>query len=382
MNQFLNYLSRCAEYLEIKGKTGYATEYVRVIDQPEVRVADLSTPKGLVAWNLIEDATFYNRLICYWLSKGDYERDKIEWETALTGGYALNAAGSVLEVFSDKSTLKKKSVFLQNSVLTIAGLLAALTTIGNFWDLLFAYPHITYRPDEKGFSIIQGEPINLKVALVNQIQTPNKDVTVQAAVMHDHRQSAPSADTTLEALTISENSIPELTGGEKRDLTITGKTLAPGDYKINFVTHTTAGRLRFDKEFHHTEVLKVWPERPTTRFDLQKYRDTNFRVFMGEVDIGRAEDNGVNCALEIDKLGKFQYFGLDAPVLPSVPPEVSYNGERGNDVFLIRWTIRPVKSKQTMWVNIKLIPPDATDWKVVKQAASFECQYAKGGSQP
>ncbi|WP_321965224.1 hypothetical protein [Paraburkholderia sp. J7] len=381
MGGFREYMKRLTSRSSASDQVGYVSEYVALPDVVLQPVGKLDTPRGLVAWNTINTTTQPPRLLCYWASKSAYEHDRLGWETALKPSYTLHAEGYVDEFHSERFSLGKNSRYLQNGVLAIAGLLAALTTIHNFWDLLFAPARVMFRYDDKDFNLIQGDAINLKLTLVNQIQTPNEDITVHAVAIPvvgqgtaAAAQAAPRASPPR-TLKVSETDIPELTGGEKRDLVVSGEPPAPGNYIVRVTVQTTAGLVRGSRQFDLNRPLKVWPDHPVTRFTLNGIRNSQDGAFAGEVDIGRAGAEVVECTIQIARSGEFAHYGFEASEAPRKAPVPVHRGPPGSDVFVIGWSMKPARAKQTVKVYVNLIPPGVTDWAAVKRVTAFECEY-------
>jgi hypothetical protein len=376
MSRWGGYVGRFVEGSQMNRAVGFMTEYSLPENEDQARLSDLKRPDGLIGWHTVTRSPGGLRLFCYWTSKDAFERDESTWQAAMGTGCTLIDKGLVGKFAPEKGHFIRWTTVLQTVVLALAGVLAAMTTIRNASDTIFASPHITLKDDRKPINVLESEDIQTKPVLVNQIQTTNTDVSVSAILVDMAANGTASTSGKQTPMQVSEAKIPELAGGEKRDLTIAGKAPPPGKYVIKIAATSNAGAWRSAQTVEILDDVRVWPTHPQPQ-PLVLFNSTpTIAKFDAAVDIGPASEFGVECALDI--AGLTDVGVVIAPVsaiqVTQIAPLIS--GTQNSGIYHLVWNFPAKTPMETVRFKFMMRRITETDWTKVMRSTQLACNYA------
>src|ERR1700744_1418756 len=137
---------------------------------------------GLLAWHLLYSGD--DRMaVTYWATKESADTAGDIWK--MSQGISRSYQGRLgaiegLHVGFFKRFRKSTPPLLQNTVILLAGVLAAITTIREFNEYLFAKPVITIQFDPQTTDFVKRRPLSIKFTLENETTEKNQDITIAA----------------------------------------------------------------------------------------------------------------------------------------------------------------------------------------------------------
>lgn len=367
--------TRLKESKSVVAQTGYFAEYT--IPTATLRTHDLQVPEGLVAWHVVNAPGVESCVITYWSSREAFLRDQKRWQAEIKGKLLSNHGWvGRIESYRPSWWTRIKPLHIVTIVLTLAGILAALETIERGFGRIFAEPAIALRHDVKRADVIEGDPLELKATVVNQIQTTHRGVEVKAKLKRrlapDQKQKEPPT------MIVSEASIRELTGYEKRDLTMTTPNApAAGEYDAEIDLTAHAGWWRGAGNPKAVQFVKIWPLRPSGRVQAIAVSDTRGRL-SGEIDVGPEATYGLDCEMQITGVASLRLmsFNTSAPQL-----DRTWNAANtpGQEVHVLNWSVPEFKAMRTIQFELILERDSPTKWDAVARATKLACSYRKRG---
>jgi hypothetical protein len=359
---------------------GYFTEYPTPADFDQKSASDLRIPSGLVAWHKVEDSVGGSRVLCYWTSRDSFMRDRGEWEANFAGAHNPTYMGLVGPVNGFKESLWTRGISIRDLIIGLSALLAAGATIKvNLVDVLLAKPAIAFRYDTKPVNVTQGEKIQLALVLINEKSVP-ADVRIDAW-LEPVRPILKGDARRRSVITGSEGDIPEVSGGEKRDINIAGDSTTPGDYEIVIRATARAGILQPAQSFGTRSRVKIWPELPTPVSAQWTAASPTVAELRGAVEIGRAWGPGIDCSIAVK--GKKSMIEESFSMTASTPASFSLPAYASTaDGYLYRhfWSIPDTKARQTIGVRLLLAHDPLMDIKDIEKATDFTCGFKSVGA--
>jgi len=376
MSRWGGYVGRFVDGSQKNLAVGFMTEYCLPENEDQARLVDLKRPDGLIGWHTVTGSSGGLRLFCYWTSKDAFERGQSTWQTALGTACTLIYKGLVGKFAPEKGHFIKWTTVLQNVVLALAGILAAVTTIRNASDTVFARPHITLKDDRKPINVLESGDIQTKPLLVNQIQTTNTDVSVSAILVDTAADGTASKSGKQTLMQVSEAKIPELTGGEKRDLTIAGKAPAPGKYIMKITATSNAGAWQPAQTVEISDDVRIWPTHPQPQPLALLSSTPTVAKFDAAVDIGPASESGVECAIDIAG-----FTDVDVVIAPVSAIQVTQkaplvSGTQNTGIYHRVWSFPAKTPMETARFKLMMHRNAETEWKEVTRSTQLACNYA------
>jgi len=270
-----------------------------------------------------------------------------------------------------------RTIKLHHVVLTLAGVLAAFETIENHSDRVVAAPSLALKDDSGRADVIEGESLQLKMTIVNQIRARHSDVQVAATLQSRESPPDPNKKTNALSMVVSEPRLPELTGHEKRDLVATIRAPMPGEYSAQIEVRADAGWFRPQGVVKAVKEVKVWPLQPLGTVYGLAVADTRGRL-AGKIDVGPEAGHGLDCELAIKGFAglKRMSFNTNAP-----QTDVGWHSSatRKHDAHVLAWTIPNLKEMQTIKFDLFLERGTATNWNDIARATKVVCGYRQKG---
>ncbi|WP_429571376.1 hypothetical protein [Paraburkholderia sp. UCT70] len=344
---------------------------------------------GLLAWHVLYSDD-HHMVITYWASKETFDTAGEIWKTSLgISQFYKGRVGSIegLREGFFKRFRKGTPPLLQNTVILLAGVLAAITTIREFNEYLFATPAITVQFDSQTTDFVKRRPVSVKFTLENETTEKNEDITIAAKLMQDAADDKEAIYDRPIALTVSETTIAELNPKEKKDLLLTypppsvdarTKPLASGRYHVEVSVTSYAG------PFSHTEGVSsrktpvtIWPDEPKGHILGSAPTDprTAPRTVSGIIRLGALSTSASICTLQI--VG-FRGLPMPASDLPTQdPPKWTRSQTNGPEVDVLSWTLPPNKGMQELYVNFTFDAPADLDWTAIRKASELSCWRPK-----
>jgi hypothetical protein len=344
---------------------------------------------GLLAWHALYSDD-QRMVVTYWASKETFDTAGEIWKTPLGISRSYNGRVGAIEGLREgffKRFRKGTPPLLQNTVILLAGLLAAITTIREFNEYLFATPAITVQFDSQTTDFVKRRPVSIKFTLENETTEKNEGVTIAAKLVQDGADDKEAIYHRPIALTVSETTIAELNPKEKKDLSLTypprsadarTNPLASGRYHVEVSVTSYAG------PFSHTRgvslrktAVTIWPDEPKGHIvgSAPTDRMTGPQTVSGIIRLGAPSASPRTCTLQI--VG-FRGLPMPASDLPAQDtPKWTRSKTNGPEVDVLSWTLPPNKGMQELYVNLTFDAPGNLDWIAIRKASELSCWRPK-----
>lgn len=357
----------------------YSAEYRLASGKTLIQSDTLEVPDGLISWHMISKSGMAPRVTTYWASIDDFVRDGESWRARIGGSLEPNH-GFVGRIHAKPDPFWKRHP-LGTVLLTTAAIVTALQGLNDRFDALvtalFAKPALLVRKETNALEVIEGEKIVIRPVLVNRIRATHYDITVSAQMQPRHAGGLPrAAGQGKIAVEVSEPEIPELLGGEQRELSLVASASSNGHYKLRIRVEGEAGMLRGMKAIESEYDVRIWPLAPVGWAQGKQLAGKRGKL-VGEIEIGPEAKEGLDCEILIEKVPRLKYirlFNLDAAAknrdwLENVTP--------GQETYVLSWTVPAHKGSKSLHFELMLEGDENTNWEEVARATKPTCAYRK-----
>lgn len=347
----------------------YLSEYLPA--SGDVVAIDMKDYSGLAFYYVVQDGSLQQRVTAVWRSHAFYAMDGERLRAV------LRAPPVLVHGFVARSTIRPKPFWQRwtklNLVLTVATFLGALTSIRLAGQMAALTPSLTPKWDVHRTHLTEGEEFTAIMGLVPDLPVPHENVTVSGKWV----AAEPSSTEPIPPLEFSPRVIKHMGVGEKNDIDISGVAPRHGRYTMVIDVSARAGLLAGTLNFPFTQKVTVWPRNPVGSLAVKSVEAGN-AVLRGELHVGQAAPNGLQCELELRGADRLQYdkvFGF--PGLRTEAEWTPSSDTLPNQIYLLQWTVLPVAERSVIVFRIALKREGMTDWERVAKRSKVHCYYSK-----
>lgn len=338
---------------------------------PNVQVdIDLARYPGLLFYYLVQHDTPQQRLCTVWRSRAYYSMAGGRLQAALRAT-AVAAEGSISHSGVPVKPFWKRQSAL-TALLALTTLLGALEVLRNHFEAFFVPPSLTLAWDKYRAEYTEGEEFAEPMELVNNLPIPHKRIRLAAS----WKKQGATAPLAL-PLHLSPSRVAYLGVGASSDITASGRAPRFGKYEITFLVSARAGHMADRVASTFVRPVTVWPARPAGTLAFRTLADPRTAILGGELYIGPAATNGLDCELTFSPGGGLQDRGtFDFPGLVANSSRFLHSSDAlAGGIASMTWRVHPQPERKLILFKFAVSRDGNTDWNKLARDARIACFY-------
>lgn len=361
----------------------FLAEYAPIAAGDKVDPAVL--PEGMLAVHTITNGNGSRTLLTYWASEADFRRDGVSFGAHFSGS-TTSPRGYVGSPIRHPQPWYKKLTPV-TWILSLTTALGALDALYNRYELLFASPAVSIKPDTGDTNIrhsVENLPVSVKFSVRNSLDVALRDLRV-AAVLQPPGAVAEDGCRGCVPMGLDEEDTLKLSAGESTTLVaqvIDTTKLTAGRWEAVVTAQARAGYLRGEHAFRRRIPVEIWQPLAVDRLNSEA-RGQSAGVLNGEIKVGVALPQGMECIAVVKGLsGLFSgrvalkdISGNELVKSASWAPR-----EPTAALYRMKWQSVPVEKGFTaLYFQVFIEGAENTNWGDLKDRTKVDCYPRKPG---
>ena len=371
MTTKLSQLQQSQASVESRSAPQYFAEYLPPPDgEAEI---DMKKHPGLAFYYVVRNGGPQQRVATIWRSRDFYLRDGEQLRTELLAPPVLTHGYVARFDMPDKPIWRRVPWY--TILISVVAVFGALQALGNYFDWLFDAPSLTMKWDRSRVHVTEASDFMETMALVNDLPIAHRSVELIGTLTAAGSAPSPGA-----RLVVSPASIANVGGSARHEITISGVAPRHGMYEMLIEVSGRAGVFGGTRNFRFARPVTVWPKNPVGRLRVERVQE-EMALIRGELSVGPAAPNGLDCELEFQRTSSLRYDGVFE--FPGVHKSARWrtNDSPANEVAVLQWAVLPVGERALIPFQVAISRAGTTDWSQVAERGAVRCYYRQEKAQ-
>lgn len=328
---------------------------------------DMKKHAGLAFYYVVRNGDSQQRVATVWRSREFYLRDGERLRMALQAPAVLSHGFVARFAMPFKPFWRRMRV--HTIVLSVAAFFGALQALGNYFDWIFAAPSLSMKWNESRVHLTEGSEFIETMDLVNDLPIAHRNVELTGTL-----SAADSAASPAVQLGVLPASVAHIGGSTRHEITISGVAPRHGKYEMVINVSARGGWVRDTGNFPFTQPVTVWPKNPIGMLRVGSVQDQT-ALLRGDLIIGPAAPNGLDCELEFQRISGLKYEGVFEFRNLHKSAQWNSNESPANEVAVLQWVVLPVGEHTLIPFQVAIQRDGAVDWNQIAKRGAVRCYY-------